>query len=177
MYWRAGPGRKLLIRIVGDSAYQVQIFPKVPQSIYRDGDFIEEPSDQVEQGLRRFHKSWRHYSEEDAREDLKKFGSAHVEQRRKTANKPMMDFILYEYIENNQVKYFIRCKDGTEGFFRSCYLYFPLTQTIMVETTFMRDDLRYVVTMADQLNKRLHEFQTAGLSLRNPTTFSDSHRE
>ncbi len=179
MYWPAGPGKKLLITIKGNEvgAYRDN-FHKVPTSGMLDFKFIEEPSDQAEQGLRRFRRSWGEYTEEDAKEGLKKFGQAHVESMRGHANKPMMHTVYYEYIQSDRVKYFIYCSDGKGGIFQTCYLSFPWARTLMIDIEFNRTDITHIVAMTDKVADRLREFEAAGLVYRatQPSSASSTPR-
>ena len=167
MYWPAGPGKKLEIRIKGDRADQVQVFPVVPNSIRQSFEFIEEPSDQAAQGLRRFRELWSFYKDEKAEmEAIRRWGREFVEKRRRDAGKPMLGTVYYEFIEHERVKYFIHCSDSKEVVFQGCHLLFPLTQTLMVDVHFVRDHIRDIVAMADKLSDRLREFEAAGLAYR-----------
>jgi len=166
MYWPAGPGKKLVIRIEGGNADNHVHFHEVPHSREWVNQFIEEPSEQAAQGLRRFRKSWGAYSEEDAKEGLKKFGPEHVERRRKNANKPMMDTIYYELIENDRVKFFMRCHASTGGLPEDCHLNYPWGKTLMIDVYFMGNDIGHIVSMADKLSDKLREFEAAGLAYR-----------
>ena len=163
MYWKAGPGLSLRIDIQGNQAEVHLHFHEVPHSRQWDGQFIEEPSDQAAQGLRRFRRSWGEYTEEDAKEGLKKFGAEHVESRRLNANQPMKDTVYYEYIQNDRVQYFIHCSDG-EGLFHICHLSFPWARSLMVDIEFARRDIKNIVAMADKVSERLREFEAAGLA-------------
>lgn len=166
MYWKAGPGLSLRIDIQGNQVGDYwDNFHKVPGSRMSWAEFIEEPSDQAAQGLRRFRRSWGEYTEEDAKEGLKKFGSEHVESRRLNANKPMMDTVYYEYIQNDRVKYFIYCSDG-DGLFHICHLSFPWARSLMVDVSFARRDIKNIVAMANKVSERLREFEAAGLAHR-----------
>lgn len=129
MYWKAGPGLSLRIDIQGNRAEVHLHFHEVPHSRQWDGQFIEEPSDQAEQGLRRFRRSWGEYPEEDAAKDKARFGADFVERMRSHNGKPMMDTVYYEYIQNDRVKYFIYCSDG-DGLFHICHLSFPWARSL-----------------------------------------------
>jgi len=163
MYWKAGPGLSLRIDIQGNQAEVHLHFHEVPHSRQWKSQFIEEPSDQAAQGLRRFRRSWGEYTEEDAKEGLKKFGAEHVESRRLNANQPMKDTVYYEYIQNDRVQYFIHCSDG-EGLFHICHLSFPWARSLMVDIEFARRDIKNIVAMADKVSERLREFEAAGLA-------------
>ena len=163
MYWKAGPGLSLRIDIQGNRAEVHLHFHEVPHSRQWKSQFIEEPSDQAAQGLRRFRRSWGEYTEEDAKEGLKKFGAEHVESRRLNANQPMKDTVYYEYIQNDRVQYFIHCSDG-EGLFHICHLSFPWARSLMVDIEFARRDIKNIVAMADKVSERLREFEAAGLA-------------
>ena len=163
MYWKAGPGLSLRIDIKGGRVSAPDF--DVPRSQRPHGEFIEEPSDQAEQGLRRFRRSWGEYTEEDAKEGLKKFGAEHVESRRLNANQPMKDTVYYEYIQNDRVKYSIYCSDG-DGLFHICHLSFPWARSLMVDIEFARRDIKNIVAMADKVSERLREFEAAGLTQR-----------
>lgn len=164
MYWPAGPGKKLEIYVKGGGSRAPDFY--VSRSKRPPNEFIEEPSDQAAQGLRRFRQSWGAYTEEDAKEGLKTFGPEHVERMRGHANKPMMSTVYYEYIQNDRVKYFIYCSDSKEGLFQGCHLLIPWTPTVMVDVYFIRDHIRDIVSMANLLSERLREFEDAGLAYR-----------
>ena len=165
MYWPAGPGKKLEIYLWADRAYQISNFQNVPQSFNKNSKFMEEHSDQAAQGLRRFR---------ELHPDLptgieldrfrKKFGDKAVENFRARAGTPYLNNVYYEFIEHDRVKYFIRCDDGKIGLFQGCHLMFPLTHNLMVDVYFIRDYINDIVSMADKLNFKLHEFETAGLA-------------
>ena len=163
MYWKAGPGLSLRIDIQGNQAEVHLHFHEVPHSRQWDGQFIEEPSDQAEQGLRRFRRSWGEYPEEDAAKDKARFGADFVERMRSHNGKPMMDTVYYEYIQNDRVQYFIHCSDG-EGLFHICHLSFPWARSLMVDIEFARRDIKNIVAMADKVSERLREFEAAGLA-------------
>jgi hypothetical protein len=166
MYWPAGPGKMLLINIEGNKADVHLHFHEVPHSRMWRSEFIEEPSDQAAQGLRRFRQSWGAYTEEDAKEGLKKYGSEAVEHRRRNANKPMMDTVYYEYVKNNSVKYLIRCNDDKEALFELCHLSFPWARSLMIDIGFARRDIDHIVAMTDKVSERLREFEASGLAYR-----------
>jgi len=168
MYWPAGPGKKLEIRILSDGeADSIKYFPNVPQSIYREAKFIEEPSDQAVQGLRRFRELHRDLPTGIELDRFrKKFGDKAVEDFRSRAGTPILRNVFYEFIEKDHVKYFIRCDDEKNGLFQGCHLMFPLTHSLMVDVYFTRDYIHDIVSMADKLNFKLHEFETDGLAYR-----------
>jgi hypothetical protein len=163
MYWKAGPGLSLRIDIKGGRVSAPDF--DVPRSQRPHGEFIEEPSDQAEQGLRRFRRSWGEYPEEDAAKDKARFGADFVERMRSHNGKPMMDTVYYEYIQNDRVKYFIYCSDG-DGLFHICHLSFPWARSLMVDIEFARRDIKNIVAMADKVSERLREFEAAGLTQR-----------
>ena len=165
MYWKAGPGLSLRIDIQGNQAEVHLHFHEVPHSRQWKSQFIEEPSDQAEQGLRRFRRSWGEYPEEDAAKDKARFGADFVERMRSHNGKPMMDTVYYEYIQNDRVKYFIYCRDG-DGLFHICHLSFPWARSLMVDIEFARRDIKNIVAMADKVSERLREFEAAGLTQR-----------
>lgn len=167
MYLRAGPGKKLEIYIEGG----VHIIPSyfIPRSKRPPGEFVEEPSDQAAQGLRRFRKLWLPYSDEEAKKDTVQFGADFVARMREHSGKPMMDRVFYEFVENDRIKYLINCDDGwdTGQLFQSCNLHFPLGQTLMVTVQYFdRNYIRDIVSMADKVSDKLHEFEAAGLAYR-----------
>ena len=163
MYWKAGPGLSLRIDIQGNRAEVHLHFHEVPHSRQWKSQFIEEPSDQAAQGLRRFRRSWGEYPEEDAAKDKARFGADFVERMRSHNGKPMMDTVYYEYIQNDRVKYFIYCSDG-DGLFHICHLSFPWARSLMVDIEFARRDIKNIVAMADKVSERLREFEAAGLA-------------
>lgn len=165
MYWKAGPGLSLRIDIQGNRAEVHLHFHEVPHSRQWKSQFIEEPSDQAAQGLRRFRRSWGEYPEEDAAKDKARFGADFVERMRSHNGKPMMDTVYYEYIQNDRVKYFIYCSDG-DGLFHICHLSFPWARSLMVDIEFARRDIKNIVAMADKVSERLREFEAAGLTQR-----------
>ena len=163
MYWKAGPGLSLRIDIKGGRVSAPDF--DVPRSQRPHGEFIEEPSDQAEQGLRRFRRSWGEYPEEDAAKDKARFGADFVERMRSHNGKPMMDTVYYEYIQNDRVKYSIYCSDG-DGLFHICHLLMTWTPTVAIDITFARRDIKHIVAMADKVSERLREFEAAGLAHR-----------
>jgi hypothetical protein len=167
MYWKAGPGLSLRIVIEGnDAGTHRDNFHKVPGSRMSWAEFIEEPSDQAAQGLRRFRQSWGIYPEKDAEKDTRQFGAEFVERMRGHNGKPMMDTVYYEYIQNDRVQYFIHCDDGDGGLFHICHLSFPWARSLMVDITFARRDIKNIVAMADKVSERLREFEAAGQAHR-----------
>ncbi|HRM62620.1 MAG TPA: hypothetical protein PLZ14_01645 [Acidovorax temperans] len=163
MYWKAGPGLSLRIDIKGGRVSAPDF--DVPRSQRPHGEFIEEPSDQAEQGLRRFRRSWGEYPEEDAAKDKARFGADFVERMRSHNGKPMMDTVYYEYIQNDRVKYSIYCSDG-DGLFHICHLLMTWTPTVAIDIEFARRDIKHIVAMADKVSERLREFEAAGLAHR-----------
>ena len=163
MYWKAGPGLSLQIVIKGGRVSAPDF--DVPRSQRPPGEFIEEPSDQAAQGLRRFRRSWGIYPEKDAEKDTRQFGAEFVERMRGHNGKPMMDTVYYEYIQNGRVKYSIYCSDG-DGLFHICHLLMTWTPTVAIDITFARRDIKHIVAMADKVSERLREFEAAGLAHR-----------
>ena len=163
MYWKAGPGLSLRIDIKGGRVSAPDF--DVPRSQRPHGEFIEEPSDQAEQGLRRFRRLWLPYNEENAEKDAAQFGADHVAGMRETSGKPMMDTVYYEYIQNDRVKYSIYCSDG-DGLFHICHLLMTWTPTVAIDIEFARRDIKHIVAMADKVSERLREFEAAGLAHR-----------
>lgn len=168
MYWPAGPGKKLQISIRGNEvgAYRDH-FPEVPHSRFWQSTFIEEPSDQAAQGLRRFRQLWTFNATPDEIEKYRKeWGDEQVERLRSKAGTPMMDAVFYEFIQNERIKYLIRCDDDHEGLFDACHLHFPWARTLMVDIYFIRDYIPDIVAMADKVSAKLREFEAAGLAYR-----------
>jgi hypothetical protein len=175
MYWPAGPGKKLEVHVYGDRADPMRVFHHVPSSVFQSFEFIEEPSDQAAQGLRRFRQIWTFYKDKSAEDEAaRQFGRESVEARRRNAGKPMLDTTFYELVEHDQVKYFIYCSDSQGGLFQDCHLLFPLAQTLMVDAYFVRDHIRDIVAMADKLSAKLREFEAAGLARRAAQSQSGS---
>lgn len=172
MYWRAGPGKKLLIDIKGNEVGDYRDnFHKVPSSRMWEFKFIEEPSDQASQGLRRFRRAWSFYKDEAAINDaIRRNGREFVEEMRRDAGKPMMDTVYYEYIQNDRVKYFIHCGDSPGPIWHSCNLSFPWARTLMIDIEFNRADIGHIVAMADKVSERLREFEAAGLARKASQT-------
>lgn len=168
MYWHAGPGKKLVIRIEGGKAHQVENFHNIPRSIRPNAEFIEELSDQANQGLRRF-RQLRIYKPEPAELDRhrKKWGDEQVNRLLAKSGTPDMSEVVYELIDQERVKYLIRCKDDSGGLFKSCHLKFPFSRSLMVDVYFIRDHIHNIVSMADKLNDRLREFESAGLAYQD----------
>lgn len=169
MYWKAGPGKSLRIDVKG-GMHSAPDF-HVPRRQRPPGEFIEEPSDQAAQGLRRFRRLWLPYKEENAEKDTAQFGADFVDERRSDAGKPMLDTVHYEYIQNDRVKYFIYCNDG-DGLFHICHLLMTWTPTVAIDIEFARRDIKNIVTMADKVSERLREFEAAGLARRAATATS-----
>lgn len=166
MYWKAGPGKKLDIYLNGDSAGQIERFYRVPQSVVSASAMVEEPSDQAAQGLRRYRQIWAPFDETEAESFIATFGKEGLERRRSDTGKPLMNAIYYELLDDNRMKYFISCTDGSPGLFEGCHLYFPISKTVMADVHFVSDHLKHIVSMADKLSAKLHEFQVAGLAYR-----------
>lgn len=166
MYWPAGPGKKLLIYIHGGSKFAKDFH--VSRRDRSPGEFVEEPSDQAVQGLRRFRRLWLAYTDEEAKKDQKRFGSKHVESMKASAGKPMMDKVYYELVYQDRVKYFIYCDDGSRPrqIWLGCHLIIPWTPTIAVDVEFMRNEISTIVSMVDRLGDRLREFEAAGVARR-----------
>lgn len=164
MYWPAGPGRKLLIYLWGDRAYQVSQFPNAPKSIAPQFEVIEEESDQAHQGLRRFRQISKFNPTPDELERLtRSLGNETIEKLRAKHGTPMTDAVYYELIVDEKVRYYINCTDRKEVPFPGCHLRFPWGRTIMVDVEFSRRDLNHAVGMAELLAKQLHSFEAAGL--------------
>lgn len=172
MYWPAGPGKKLEIYIKGGGSRAPDFY--VSRSKRPPGEFIEEPSDQAAQMLRRFRRLWLPYNEENSEKDTAQFGAELVEAMRRDAGTPQMDTVYYEFIERERVKYFIYCSDSKGGLFQSCHLLIPWTPTVMVDVLFVRDHIRDIVAMADKLSDRLREFEIAGLAYRATKSKSET---
>jgi len=166
MYWKAGPGKKLDIYLNGDSAGQIERFYRVPQSVFSDAIMVEESSDQAAQGLKKYRELWLPYDEANAEKDIATFGKETIESRRRNAGKPKMNAVYYELLEDNRMKYFIRCTEGSPGLFEGCNLHFPVSRTVMAEVHFVSDHLKRIVSMADKLSAKLQEFQAEGLAYR-----------
>ena len=165
MYGTA-PGKKLEITIKGDRAGRGMRF----QNLFQEFEFIEEPSDQAAQGLRRFRKAAVFDPTPDELERYRKSkkGDPPVEfSRAKPGTKDLMD-VFYMLIEDGRIKYSIRCDDAdhTGALFKGCHLMFPLTHSTIVEIYFIRDYIQNIVAMADRVNAQIHEFQTAGLAYK-----------
>lgn len=172
MYWPAGPGKKLLIYINGGRK-RAEDF-SVSRRDRPPGEFVEEPSDQAMQGLRRFRKLWPSYSDEDAKNGLERFGPKHVESMKASAGMPMMDTVYYELIYRDRVKYFIRCDDelSQHQIWLGCHLLIPWAHTITIDVEFMRNEISTSVSMADKLGDQLREFEAAGAmhrTIKSPT--------
>lgn len=166
MYWKAGPGKKLDIYLNGDSAAQIERFYRVPQSVVSASAMVEEPSEHAAQGLKRYREIWPPFDETTAERFIATFGKEDLERRRKDTGKKLMHDVYYELLEDNRMKYFISCTDGSPGLFEGCHLYFPVSKTVMAKVTFVSDHLKDIVPMADKLNAKLQEFQAAGLAYR-----------
>ncbi len=167
MYWSVGPGKKLEIRIYGDSTSQVQNFPDVPRSISQTAAFVEEPSDQATQGLRRFRRLWAYkLGPAELEKHRRQFGDEQVNRLLAKDGTPDLSTSYYEFIEHDCVKYLIHCTDNKDVLFQDCHLMFPLARTLMVDVTFLRDHLHGIVGMADKLSGQLNEFEAAGLAYR-----------
>jgi|CXWL01.1.fsa_nt_gi hypothetical protein len=119
-------------------------FPNFPQSRWGGSPLKEEPSDLENVGLRKFRDS--------------------------APTDSGLDKVFYEFVKNEQVKYFIRCGDhrGYMGAHDSCYLSFPFGNALEVELTFNRKYMPESVRMADKIAAKLKEFEAAGRA--RPTT-------
>lgn len=136
MYWRAGPGKKLRIRLDGYPGVEVVEF--VPHT---KNDFVEEPNNKY------------------AAQGLKKY-------RRYHNGQPHTSSVYYELVEDNRLKYLIRCSEGSGGLFEGCNLFFPVSKTVKADVEFESDHMKHIVVMADKLSVKLQEFQSAGLAYR-----------
>lgn len=87
-----------------------------------------------------------------------------------------MHAVYYELLEENRMKYFIRCTEGSAGLFEGCHLYFPVSKSVMAEVHFVSDHLRQIVSMADRLSAKVQEFQAAGLAYRAAKSASTNSR-
>ena len=164
MYWKmGGPGKKLLIYIKGNRAYLQKHFHEVPHSRMVSGKFIEEPSDQAAQGLRRFRKILQ-FDDEYIEKRRREKGEKAAQRLRDRHGKTMSGTVYYEYIVDNRVRYFIRCRDDGAGLFEGCHLSFPWATSLEVDIYFIRDHLQYIVAMADRVVERLKEFEKAGVA-------------
>lgn len=166
MYWKYGPGKKLDIYLKGDRADQVERFYDIPQSIFSVSisSMVEEPSEYTAQGLRRYRQILAPFDETEAESFIATFGKEDLERRRKDTGKKLMHAVYYELLEDNRMKYFIRCSEGGGGLFEGCHLYFPVSKTVIAEVHFVADHLKHVVSIADKLSTKLQEFQAAGLA-------------
>jgi hypothetical protein len=166
MYWKmGGPGKKLRISVTGDSAYLQKHFHEVPHSRMVSGKFIEESSDQSAQGLRRFREILQ-FDDEYIEKRRREKGEKAAQRLRDKNGKTMSGTVFYEYIVDNQVKYFIYCRDGGGGLFEGCHLSFPWATSLEVDIYFIRDHLQHIVAMADRVVERLREFEAAGAAYR-----------
>ncbi|WP_255989898.1 hypothetical protein [Chitinolyticbacter albus] len=106
MYWQVGPGKKLEIAIKGNNASQIRLFSHAPSSIYSEDEFVEEPSDQAGQGLRRFRMLWTYKPKPAELDELRKeFGADVVDQLVAKHGSPKLNTVYYESIESGRVKY------------------------------------------------------------------------
>mgnify|MGYP003608082265 CR=1 FL=1 len=127
---------------------------------HKQNEFIEEPSDQVAQGLRKFREIWTFYKDEASEaKAIRQWGKDFVEERRRDTGKPMMSIVYYEYIENDRVKYFIYCGGDSV-----CHLRFPWGHTLMIDIHLDLFVLPHAVAMADKISDKLREFEAAGLA-------------
>lgn len=69
-----------------------------------------------------------------------------------------MNVIYYELLDDNWMKYFISCIDGSLGLFEGCYFYFLIFKMVMVDVYFVFDYLKYIVLMVDKLSVKFYEF-------------------
>jgi hypothetical protein len=162
MYRRAGPGKKLLITIQGNQIGDYRDhFHEVPHSRMWQFKFAEEPSDQIEQGLRKFREILMQNSEIGASTDSKEAKYEAIGRRNKDGDILFTNTVYYEYIENEKVKYFIRCSDGPGPIWHICHLSFPWGRTLMIDIEFSRDDISNVVSMAKKVEIRVSEFEVA----------------
>jgi hypothetical protein len=84
---------------------------------------------------------------------------------RKFRDPKLNDPAFYLRVENEHIKYFIRC-DNDEGYPANrqfCHLRFPWNRKIYADLTFTRNYLPHSIRMADQIAAKLKEFETAAL--------------
>jgi hypothetical protein len=166
MYWKmGGPGNKLLITINGNKAYLQEHFHEVPHSRMFSSHFVEEASDQSHQGLRRFRKTFQ-FDEDFIEKKRQEEGEKAAQHLSSQNGKPHTGTVYYEYIKNNRVKYFIRCRDDGGGLWKGCHLSFPWGSSLEVDIYFIRDHLDDIVGMADRVVEQLSEFEAAGSAHR-----------
>ena len=136
-------------------------FHEVPHSLLGpERQFIEEPSDQTAQGLRKFQEVLIPYKEKaSGREAIRRWEKDVAEERRRRIGKPIVNNMYYEYIQNNRVKYFIYC-----GIDSTCHLNFPWGRTLMIDIHLDLSALPHAVAMADKISDKLREFEAAGLA-------------
>ncbi len=157
MYWRAGPGKKLEISVTGN----VNIDRHLMSRRY-DPKYIEEISDQAEQGLRRFRKLRPKFNAKAYEERLYEYGKEFADILKLNAGKPYLDNVYYEKVENDKVKYYINCNDETKGLFLGCHLYYFPYHNIKVDIYFIRRNIEHIVSMADKVVEKLKQFEMAG---------------
>ena len=157
MYWRAGPGKKLMISITGNVNIDRHLISR-----RHDPKYIEETSDQTEQDLRRFRKLRSKFNPEFYKKTLAKYGKDFADKGRVQAGKPRLGTVYYEKVENNKVKYYINCDDETEGLFLGCHLYYFPYHDVKVDIYFVRRDIKNIVSMTDKVVAKLKQFEVAG---------------
>jgi hypothetical protein len=175
MYWPAGPGKKLLIYIKGDRASQSRAFPEVPKSIRQKSTFIEEISDEADQGLKRYRElKIFNPSAADLVKYRREWGEEQVDRLLAQHGAPYLNLVFYQLVENDRVKYLIYCTDGGKALYQGCHLLFPWAKTLMVDIYFIRTEIGHAVSMADRVSAKLREFET-NATARRAARQSQSH--
>lgn len=73
------------------------------------------------------------------------------------------DPVFYLRIENERVRYFIRCDENNNPPHRQfCHLRFPWSRAIYVDMVFTRNYLPYSIQLAEKITAKLKEFEAAG---------------
>ena len=167
MYWPLGPGNKIVIYIWGDQSRQARAFPTPHRTLFPGEQCVEEPSDEEAQGLRRFRRlSIFDPSPAELEKYRAKFGDEFTNKLLAKHGKPEKDYVFYELIESNRVKYAIKCDDENGTIFRGCNLFFPWNDTLMIEARFPRNKIQHAVKMADSLSATLRKFEQDGLAYK-----------
>ena len=157
--------RIVIILSKNEKLDDIRNFPRVPNSfLTTDAPSMEEPSDQKNQGLRRFRRllDGEEYISDETRKEAERSGKKFALNKNGKYYSILENKVDYILIKEHHVKYFITCDDVGDITKEWCHLHFPWGENIMTEIVFTREILPRAVAIADAVKERLHEFEING---------------